>query len=131
MGDAMRYAKWVFRISGLYGLAALVPQYFLEEQLGQDYPPPVTHPEHFYGFLGVAVSWQVAFLLISQDPARFRPIMVPAVLEKLTFGVAAVVLFAQQRTPGAALASGTIDLVWGALFLGAFLRSRFAAEGPA
>src|SRR5262245_55352144 len=86
--NAMLFARWVFRIAGIYGLAVLVPQYSLEEQVSRDYPPPITHPEYFYGFLGVAVSWQVAFLLIAQDPARYRPLMIPAALEKAAFGIA-------------------------------------------
>ena len=119
----MRFARWVFRLAGVYGLAVLVPQYFMEEQVGRDYPPAVTHPEFFYGVLGVAVAWQVAFLLIAHDPARYRPLMIPAVLEKATFGIAAPVLYAQQRVPGAVLAFGIIDLVWGSLFVVAFRRT--------
>src|SRR5262245_17918 len=102
----MRFARWVFRIAGIYGLAVLAPQYCLEAQVGRDYPPPVTHPEFFYGFLGVAVAWQVAFLLIARDPARYRPLMIPAVLEKVTFGIAVLVLFAQQRVAGVLLVFG-------------------------
>ena len=71
----MRFARWVFRLAGIYGLIVLLPQYFLEERIGRDDPPPITHPEHFYAFLGVAVAWQVAFLVIAQDPIRYRPIM--------------------------------------------------------
>src|SRR5262245_51520723 len=96
-------------------------QSFLEEQVGRD-SRPVTHPEHISGFLGVAVSSQVAFLLIARDPARYRPLMIPAVLEEATFGVAALVLFAQQRIPGTLLVFGIIDLVWELLFLAAFRR---------
>ncbi len=112
--------RWVFRIAGIYGLAVLLPQYLLEDRVGRDNPPAFTHPEYFYGFLGVAVSWQVAFLLIAQDPARYRPLMIPAILEKLTFGVAVAVLFALQRVSGALLAFGIIDLVWGLLFVVAY-----------
>ncbi len=113
----MTFARWLFRIAGAYGFVVLLPQYFLEEQLGRDYPPAITHPEHFYGFVGVALAWQVAFLVIAQDPARFRPLMIPAVLEKLTFGVAVVVLFLRQRVAGPVLGFGIVDLVLGALFL--------------
>jgi hypothetical protein len=73
------------------------PQFFLEAQIGRDYPPPITHPEHFYGFVGVALAWQFVFLLIGRDPARYRPLMPIAVLEKLAFGVPAVVLYAQRQ----------------------------------
>lgn len=104
-------------------MLVLLPQYFLEEQLGRDYPPAVTHPEHFYGFNGVAASWQIAFLIIAVDPVRFRLFMLPAVLAKFSFGVAVMVLFAHDRVPGLLVAFATVDLVLGALFFLAFLRT--------
>jgi hypothetical protein len=118
----MTFARRLFLIAGIYGLLVLVPQFFLEDRLGRDYPPAVTHPEHFYGFLGVAVAWQVAFLVIARDPVRFRPIMVPAVLEKAAFGLAVVALFLRGRVPAVVLIFGLIDLTLGALFLIAFWR---------
>ena len=125
----MVFARWVFRLAGVYGLVVLLPQYFLEGRIGRDYPPPVTHPEHFYGFLGVAVAWQVAFLVVAQDPVRYRLLMLPAVLEKAAFGIAAPVLFAQQRVHAAVLTFGLIDLLWGILFLAAFRRTRHGSNG--
>jgi hypothetical protein len=90
----MNFAKNVFKVAGIYGLLVLIPHYFLEKQLGIDFPPPITHPEHFYGFVGVALAWQFVFLLIARDPARYRLIMLPAILEKLAFGVPAMILYA-------------------------------------
>lgn len=126
----MVFARWVFGVAGVYGLAVLLPQYFFEEKVGRDFPPPVTHPEFFYGFVGVALAWQVAFLVIARDPVRYRPLMPVAVLEKLGFGVAAVVLFAQQRLAAAPLAFGVIDLVLGVLFVAAYLRLAPAPMPP-
>jgi len=120
----MQFARSVFRIAGLYGLAVLVPLYFLEKYYGQEFPPAITHPEHFYGFVGVAVSWQIAFLLIAQDPARYRLFMLPAILEKATYGIAVVVLFALQRVPVPVLTFGIIDLLWGLLFVVAYRKTR-------
>lgn len=54
----MLFARYLFCFAAIYGFLVLVPQYFLEEHIGRDYPPPITHPEHFYGFLGVALAWQ-------------------------------------------------------------------------
>jgi len=68
----MRVARIVFRVAGVYGFLALLPQYFMEQQIGRDYPPPITHPETFYGFIGIALAWQAAFLVIARDPVRFR-----------------------------------------------------------
>jgi hypothetical protein len=124
----MRFPRWLFRIAGIYGLLVLLPQYLLEEQVGRDNPPPITHPEYFYGFLGVAVSWQFAFLIIGQDPVRYRLLMLPAFLEKATFGVAVWVLFAQERVSGPLLVFANIDLVLGLLFLVAYWRTPAKVE---
>src|SRR5215211_6355334 len=118
----MLFAKRVFHIAGIYGLAVLLPQYFMEGRLGRDFPPPLNHPEHFYGFIGVAAAWQVAFLIIARDPARYRLVILPGMLEKASFGLAALVLFAQGRIPRTVLAFGVLDLIWGALFLVAFIK---------
>lgn len=48
---AMNYARWVFRVAGVYGLLVITPMYFMEEQIGVDSPPPINHPEYFYGFI--------------------------------------------------------------------------------
>lgn len=112
----MTFAKRVFLVAGIYGVLVLAPQYLLEARIGRDFPPPITHPEHFYGFIGVALAWQFVFFLIARDPVRYRPMMLMAILEKLAFGVAAIVLFAQGRLAAPVLAAGSIDLVLAALF---------------
>jgi hypothetical protein len=116
----MRFARRVFTGAAVYGVLALAPQYFLEERIGRDYPPPITHPEHFYGFVGVALAWQVLFLLIARDPVRYRPAMLVAVLEKLVFAVPAAVLFVADRVPAAVLGFGLVDLTLAVLFLAAY-----------
>ena len=120
----MTFSRRLFLVAGIYGLVALLPQYFLEKKTGLDYPPPITHPEFFYGFIGVAVAWQVAFLIVSTDPLRYRLLMIPAVLEKASFGLAVVALFAMGRVNSLMLAAACIDLVLGALFAVAFVRTR-------
>ena len=122
-----RFARRVFTVAGVYGLIVLVPQYFLAARIGRDTPPPITHQEYFYGFIGVAVAWQFVFLLIGRDPERYRPLMIPAVLEKLAFGVPAIILYAQGRLPGSVLPFGLLDLVLGALFVAS---SRTTAGAP-
>lgn len=119
----MKFASRTFLIAGIYGLIVLVPQYFTEVKTGRDYPPAITHSEFYYGFVGVAVSWQIAFLLISRDPLRCRAIMIPSILEKLTFGVAVIILFLQQRTSALMLSFAVIDLMLGAIFTLAYLRT--------
>lgn len=120
----MLFARWVFRVAGVYGLLMLLPQYFLAEQFGRDNPPPLTHLEFYYGFVGIAAAWQIAFLIIGQDPLRYRPLMIAAILEKATFSIAAFVLFAQGKLATAMLAAGGIDFVLGGLFAAAFWRTK-------
>ena len=92
----------------------------MEAKLGHDYPPAITHPEFFYATVGVALAWQVAFLVISMDPRRYRPIMLTGVLEKLGYGVPAAVLYCQGRSPALTLATGLVDLFMAVLFLAAY-----------
>ena len=123
----MRFAKTVFTVAGIYGVLVLAPQYFFEERIGRDFPPPITHPEHFYGFIGVALAWQILFFVIARDPVRMRPAMIPAILEKLAFGIAAPILFMHGRVPQAVLGFGIVDLVLAALF---FVALRKTAQSP-
>jgi len=123
-----RLARRVFTGAGIYGLIVLLPQYFLAARIGNDTPPPITHQEYFYGFIGVAVAWQLVFLTIGRDPERYRALMIPAVLEKLAFGVPAIILYAQGQVPGSVLAVGLIELTLGTLFVAAW-RTTAAAPG--
>ena len=126
MSSPVRFAARVFRFAAIYGILALAPQYFLEERIGRDDPPPITHPEHFYGFVGVALAWQLAFLLIARDPLRYRLFMLPAIAEKLAFGLAAPILVLLGRSAAPVAFFGALDLVLAALFFAAFRASRNA-----
>jgi hypothetical protein len=126
--SSVRFAKWVLNIAGIYGLAVMAPQYLLEDQINRDYPPAITHPEYFYGFIGLGVAWQVAFLVMARDPARFRMLLIPSILEKISFGFAAIALFAQQRLPTLLLGFALIDLIFAGLFLAAFVKLRLDAS---
>ena len=119
----MIFAKRVFFVAGVYGILSLTPMYFLEGRVGRDFPPPIAHPEHFYGFVGVALAWQVLFLVLARDPVRYRLMMLPAILEKLSFVIAAGVLFLQGRLAGAMLGPASIDLLLAGFFGLAFLRT--------
>lgn len=119
----MKFASRIFLIAAAYGFLALLPQYFMEAKVGRDFPPPITHPEYFYGFVGVAIAWQWLFVLIARHPVRYRPAMLPGALEKLAFGAGAVVLYMQGRLATATLGFGIIDLVFAALFVAAYQRT--------
>lgn len=120
----MRFAKRVFLLAGIYGLIVLVPQYFFEARTGHDYPPPITHPEYYYGFIGLAVVWQFAFLIISRDPVRYRPLMIVAILEKACFAIPAVILLLQHRIPNLIFGFAMLDAVLGVLFLLAYVKTK-------
>ena len=117
------FARRVFLIAGIWGLLIMVPQYFLEARIGRTAPPPITHPEYFYGFIGVTVAWQLAFLVISRDPVRYRPLMPVAMVEKAAFGPAMIVLYLLGRVNMEMLGAGIIDITIGILFVAAFLRT--------
>lgn len=114
------FARGVFTVAGVYGVLVLVPQYFTEDRVGRDFPPPITHPEHYYGFIGVALAWQVLFLIMARDPVRYRIAMIPATLEKVAFGVATAVLYLQGRLSPIILVGGVLDLIFAFLFVLSF-----------
>src|SRR5580693_2016569 len=95
---AMKFAKIVFWIAGIWGLLVITPLYFFFDLIGRNDPPAITHPGFFYGFVGCALAWQVAFCFMATDPFRYRPLMIPSILEKATYAVAIIVLVAQGRT---------------------------------
>jgi hypothetical protein len=121
-----RFSSIVFLAAGIYGLIVLAPGFFGEKMVAEKMPPAITHPEFYYGFLGVAVAWQVAFLIIARDPQRFRPIIPAAILEKLTFCVACAVLLALGRIPLIVAMGGAGDFILGTLFTISYFRLRAA-----
>jgi hypothetical protein len=119
----MRFARIVFRFAGIYGLLLLLPMYLLEDKTGRDFPPPITHPEYYYGLVGLGVVFQVLFILLSVDPIRYRLMMIPSMLEKLVFVVPVIVLFWQHRVSSFILGAALIDLCLGVLFLVAYIKT--------
>ena len=123
-GLTMRFAKAVFLIAGIYGLLILTPIYFMEGKIGRETPPAITHPEYFYGFLGAGVAWQIVFLMLSRDPVRYRAMILPSVLEKVSYGIALVLLFTQHRLPLSVLTIGSVDWIFAVLFIAAYVSTR-------
>lgn len=126
----MRFARIVFAIAGVYGLLVLAPMYFVFDVVGRQSPPPVTHPEFYYGFVGLGLVWQIAFLVIAIDPARYRPMMIVCVLEKASYLIAVVALYLQQRTGLNILISAMGDAILGLLFIAAFLKTPRRSKVP-
>jgi hypothetical protein len=128
----MRFARNVFLVAGIWGLLIVTPLYFLYDTVGRQYPPPVTHPDFYYGFVSVTLAWQLAFLLIATDPIRFRPLMIAAVLEKFGYLATLSTLYAQGRLEFGQFAIVSPDAILGLLFVAAFVKTspRAAAAQP-
>ena len=125
---AVAFARRVFTIAGIYGLIVMLPQYFLEDMTGRLYPPAITHPEYYYGFIGVVVAWQIAFLIIGRDPIRYRPLMIPSILEKAGFAFAAIPLYLLGRLSVQLLGAALIDMTLGVLFVISYIRTGLPAH---
>ena len=119
----MKFAKIVFWVAGIWGFLVLTPLYFMFDLIGRNDPPPITHPGFFYGFVGVALAWQVAFFVIATDPVRYRPLMIPSILEKVSWSTAVIVLVVQQRMHQSDLVFACTDLLLGVLFVIAYFKT--------
>jgi hypothetical protein len=125
----MKFARIIFWIAAIWGVLVLTPLYFFFDMIGRNDPPPITHPGFYYGFVSVALAFQVAFIVIARDPVRLRPMMIPSALEKFGYGATLLVLFLQNRLHPQDLALGGVDLLFGVLFLAAFLRTGESKTG--
>jgi hypothetical protein len=125
----MRFAKTVFIAAGVWGILVLTPLYFLVDVTGRQYPPPTIYPQFFYGFISVAMAWQIAFLVIGSNPARFRLLMIPSILEKLAYVVTVAVLYGQARISSADAAAAVPDAILGILFAAAFVTTTSSDSG--
>jgi hypothetical protein len=119
----MRFAKWVFTLAGITGILMVAPPHFLEGQFSQDNPPPVNHPEFYYGFFGVTLAWQFMFLLIGYDPVRYRLAMLPSILEKASFAIAIPILYVLGRVSVTWVGFASMEATWLVLFILAFLQT--------
>lgn len=124
MKNPVVFAKRTFFIAGIYGLLATLPLYFSEHPNAIDYPPDITHPEWYYGFAGVVIAWAILFLFLSRDPIRFRPIMIPSMIEKFSFPPAVMVLYGLGRIPDAFLPLALIDALFGVAFAVSYVRTK-------
>jgi hypothetical protein len=120
----MKFAKIIFWISGIWGIVILTPLYFMFNVIGRQDPPPITHPAFYYGFVGVGLAWQIAFLIIATDPARFRPLMIAGMVEKFSYAAALITLYVQQRLHSSDLTFAVVDLLFGVLFIVAFVKTK-------
>jgi hypothetical protein len=122
----MSFAKWAYRLAGIYGVIVLAPLLIAEPTLTAQ-TGPITYPEYYYGFAGSALVFQALFLLISTDPARYRRIMLISIAEKVCFPAAVWPLYLSGRTHGPVVAFASIDAVLAVVFLIAYRRTRPAS----
>ena len=116
----MKFARVAFLIAGVWGIVVLTPLYFLVDLTGRQYAAPTDYPQFFYGFLSVAMAWQIAFLVIGSSPARFKPLMIPSIVEKFGHVMGVAVLYGQGRLSVADATAAGPDLLLGVLFVLAF-----------
>jgi hypothetical protein len=122
----MKFARITFLVAGIYGLIGLTPLYFLEGMVGRQTPPPITHAEFYYGFIGTALAWQIVFLVIARDPVRYRLMMLPSILEKIAYGIPVLVLCLQHRIAASSGAISIVDWSFAVLFAISYARTQSA-----
>jgi hypothetical protein len=100
---APRWVSWWFRGAAIYGTVALLASLAA--------PGAIVLPQ--LAFTLTALAFQLVFWIVGGDPVRYRAMMLAGVLEKLAFGVPALVLAGGSTTA----IFGAIDLILGAGFL--------------
>jgi len=106
----MIFARVVFWIAGALGLAVIVPLYRA--------PGNPT----YYGMIATLFAWQCAFFVIGYNPARFRPLMIPAVLEKVLWMITLSILYSKgEVTRLSLIVNAATHGLLGLLFIVAFV----------
>lgn len=108
----MKFARVVFWVAGAFGAIVLIPLYRTPGN-------PM-----YYGLLATLVAWQAAFFVIGWSPGRFRPLMIPAVLEKVLWMLTLLILCVKGQTTWSQLRlnAATHGLL-GVLFIVSFIKT--------
>jgi hypothetical protein len=115
------FARRLFLGAGIYGLLVIAPLFFLEQLIGEQDPPAITHAEFYYGFVWTAFAWQIVYVMMWRDPLRWRPMLIPAIVGKAGFAFSVFVLFAQGRLAARNVVLPSIDLLLALLFAWAYV----------
>ena len=118
----MTFAKWVFTLGGVWGVLIIAPLFFLESTLAAA-STPLSHPDIYYGFAASTLMWQVGYLAIGRDPARFRPFMLIGATGKVIYFVSCLALFLTGRVPPLVPMLTAPDILLAALFVVAWFRT--------
>jgi hypothetical protein len=113
----------VFLVAGVWGIVVLTPLYFLVDLTGRSYAAPVDYPHFFYGFLSVAMAWQLAFLIIGSSPSRFRPFMIAGSVEKFGHVAGVAILYQAGRLSVQDATAAVPDFILGLLFIAAYAKT--------
>jgi hypothetical protein len=62
--------------------------------------------------------------VLATDPVRYRAVILPSILEKLTWGIALIVLRVQGRLALSTFAIGSVDWIFAFLFLAAYFTTK-------
>lgn len=124
MAIRARHVRWVFNAACAWGVLSLVPLLFLESAISRAAGSPITHPEYFYGFVGLALAFQPVFAFIARNPVPLRPLMLVSILEKAAFAVPATLLVALGRSGPSILFFAATDACLGVLFAWAYIATR-------
>src|SRR5689334_17233012 len=111
----MKFAKVVFWAAASWAARTRTPLYFLLDAIGRKDPPPITPPGFYYGFVGTALAWQIAFFIIARNPAPYRALIIPSIFEKFSYAIAITTLVAQARTNRSDLLFAGVDALLGVL----------------
>ena len=120
----MKFAKVVFRIAGVWGILVLTPLFFLAGEINRRFPPPITHPQYFYGFVALAWAFQLVFFVIATDPVRFRPLIIPSIFEKAGWVMTCFVLMLRGGITSGEASGAAADLLLGILFICSLFKTR-------
>jgi hypothetical protein len=121
----MRLAKWIFLVAGGFGLLSTVPLLFTESAMG------VKQPEFYYGFVCLNMCWQILYLFLSSDPARYRSMMIPAFLAKASGAIALSWLYLLTRVSTQWIVIGAVDGLFAVLFVVAYWSTQGQSKASA
>ena len=122
--NAVRFARWVFFLAGIVGVAEIVPLYFLEATLAA---ASLRLSIILSSIMASSAWFWRGRSLSSSSPAiqqRYVALMPAVFLEKLLYPAAVFMLYAQGRVHPQTLGGAALDLVWLALFVAVWLRLR-------
>ncbi|MEO9601444.1 hypothetical protein [Parasphingorhabdus sp.] len=116
----MKFVRIIFGLAAAWGFFALIPGLFAEAG---------PQPEYYYGFVGLALVFQLIFVMIAIDPFRYRALIPIAILEKLSFFLPVTLLYMQGRVAvGPVFYGAMIDGLLMLFFALAWYLSRKAGE---